>query len=180
MSDLASKRKTTSVADDISAEGLGVFVARRINEDLPDSDELLMELGLNLVRASGKFVTASEGQVLRKRKLRWASFSSLFMASLFDGVEARTISRLAGVTRQATSLVLQSLEKAELISRQTNDPNDKRLIEVSLTDEGRRTVHESMKEQMQLSEHWFSRLSKNEQRELNRLLRKLLTGRESD
>jgi len=166
----------STVPGDVGAEALSGLAATHVKELAPDAAEHLMDLGLNLVRASGKYVQMSEAQVLRAHDLRWASFSVLFMASLFPGIEARTIARLTGVTRQATSQVLTTLEKAGHIVRQQSDPTDKRLMEVRLTDRGRDALREAMTEHMEASEHWFERITTEEQRELNRLLKKLLKG----
>ena len=91
----------STVPGDVGAGALSGLAATHVKELAPDAVEHLMDLGLNLVRASGKYVQMSEAMVLRAHDLRWASFSVLFMASLFPGIEARTIARLTGVTRQA-------------------------------------------------------------------------------
>lgn len=170
------QEKKLNSAEEVTAESLSRLAARHVNELTSSADQNLMDLGLNLVRASGNYVQMSERRGLRLRNLRWASFSTLFMASLFPGIEARSIAKLTGVTRQATSQVIISLEQAKRISRRNTDPTDKRLIEIQLTPEGRADLQEAMRQHMSVSAEWFSRLSPEEQHELNRLLKKLLAG----
>lgn len=160
----------------ISAEALGRLAAAKVHELVPDADESLMDIGLNLVRASTAFIQASERGGLRGLDLRWSTFGTMFMASLFSGVEAGTLARITGVTRQAVSLVLIALEKAGRVRRPKSDPSDKRLRVVVLTDKGQHDLRKGMERQMEVSSAWFARLTQEERRELNRLLKKLLAG----
>lgn len=173
---MSASHLNSNVPGNVSAEALSELAVAHVKELDPDAGSHLMDLGFNLVRASGKYTQVSEAKVLRAHDLRWASFSVLFMVSLFPGIEARIIAKLTGVTRQATSQVLITLEKAGHIIRRQADPADKRLMEVSLTDQGREVLSEAMTEHMQSSAEWFGKITDEEQHELNRLVKKLLAG----
>lgn len=133
-----------------------------------------MRLGINLVRAANVFVGVSERRVHRPKGLSWSGFSAMFALSVFDALEARTISRLIGVTRQATSVVLATLERKGLITRKRPRDADGRLLTVRLTDEGRRIAREAVTEQNLLVERWFAPLTDDERAQLDRLLEKLV------
>ena len=140
----------------------------------PNADQLSLGLGLRLVRTSGAFVKAAESEVQRPLKLNWSSFSALYVISVFKSLEARTVARFTGLTRQGVSLVLTGLEKASLISRSSGNQDDGRLVNVRFTPAGEKTADSAVKGQLQFSEKWFSVLDADERSELNRLLEKLL------
>lgn len=140
---------------------------------MPDEDPYLMPLGLRLVRAGNAFVQASEKR-MRPRGLRWSSFSVLYMLRMFGRLEARTIARLAGVSRQAISLVLATVERDGQVRRGPVD-NDRRLVGIDLTATGTTTTDEALRAQQKLSRQWFAVLTSDERAELDRLLEKLLT-----
>jgi MarR family transcriptional regulator, organic hydroperoxide resistance regulator len=173
---MASSPRLNPIPGDMGAGLVSRTAEIQVKELVPGAAEDAMDLGLNLVRASSAYVQMSEAKVLRTHDLRWASFSVLFMTYLFPGIEARTISKLTGVTRQATSQVLATLEKADRIVRRQSDSTDKRLMEVRLTDRGLEALREAMAAHLDASTQWFDRITTEEQRELNRLLKKVLGG----
>jgi DNA-binding MarR family transcriptional regulator len=141
---------------------------------VPEADQLSLGLGLRLVRASGAFVNAAEREVHRPLKLNWSSFSTIYVISVFRTLEARTIARFTGLTRQAVSLVLTALEKVGVVSRSAENQEDGRLVNVRFTAEGEELADRAVRNQLRFSENWFAVLDKAERAELNRLLEKLL------
>lgn len=141
---------------------------------MPDSDPTSLNLGLRLVRASGAFVRAAEKEVQRPLNLNWSSFSTLFTLGVFESLEARTVARFTGMTRQAISLVLGNLDKAGLVERTGNDPHDGRLVRIRFSNKGRELTKEGVRRQFEFSNKWFAVLDDAERTELNRLLEKLL------
>jgi DNA-binding MarR family transcriptional regulator len=172
MSDRAAA--TANAALSMDAQEFGHRTDMFIRQTRPDVADESLAVGLRLVRAANAFVQASEHEVHRPLGLRWSGFSALFILSIFRTLEARTIARLMGVTRQATSLVLSTLERDGHVDRQPGDAGDRRLVAVRLSRRGRATVKKALSGQLDLSERWFSCLSPEEQRELNRLLDKVL------
>ncbi|WP_158300439.1 MarR family winged helix-turn-helix transcriptional regulator [Arthrobacter crystallopoietes] len=140
----------------------------------PAADQLSLGLGLRLVRASGAFVKAAEIEVQRPLKLNWSYFSTIYVISVFKSLEARTIARFTGLTRQAVSIVLAGMEKAGLVIRSSGNQEDGRLVSIRFTDQGEETASRSVQDQLRFSEKWFSVLDRDERAELNRLLEKLL------
>jgi DNA-binding MarR family transcriptional regulator len=136
-----------------------------------------VNLGPRLVRAANAFTNASEA-VHRRRGLRWSAFSALFVLLIYGRSEARAIARLMGTSRQATSLVLSTLERDGKIERQPS-ADDRRVVNIVLSEQGLATVNEALPDQVRLSEQWFARLDPSEQLELDRLLEKLLVGHQT-
>jgi len=69
----------------------------------PDHDQTSLQIGLVLVRAANQFVQESEQRAQRPFGLRWSGLSATFALALFHAVEASTLARLTGITRQAMS-----------------------------------------------------------------------------
>jgi len=70
---------------------------------------------------------------------------------------------------------LDKLERAGLIARQP-DPEDGRGRQVALTDTGLEMIDDMIGKMVAMEERMISVLTINEQKNLNRLLKKLLTG----
>lgn len=166
--------RNTARADEVSARELSLLAAEHHQVLVPQISGSAVDIGLNLVRVANKYSGTAEENVLRQFDLRWGSFSLLFMVSLFPGAEARDLSRLAGVTRQATSQTLKSLENRELISRKRSDPTDQRLLEVRLTEAGDELLRDVMAAHLENTSAWFERISEDERGQLNGILRKIL------
>ncbi|WP_460772089.1 MarR family winged helix-turn-helix transcriptional regulator [Microbacterium sp. GXF7504] len=140
-------------------------------------DESSMFLGIQVVRAGNAFTQVSEKKVHRPRGLRWAGFTIMFLLMVYRRLETRTVARLTGVTRQAASLVLATLERDGYVLRDAPTEEDRRIVPISLSDAGERVAKEVLQEQLALADDWFSVLSSEERRELSRLLSKLMAQR---
>lgn len=141
----------------------------------PDANQASIGVGLALLRLAGAFQQASEREAHRPLGLRWTGFSAVFALSIFGRLDATTLARLVGVSRQAMSLVLANLERDGYIERQQGD--DRRTLDIELTDDGRRVAGEALGGQISLSESWFGDLSDDELLTLLRLLEKVTTSR---
>jgi DNA-binding MarR family transcriptional regulator len=126
-----------------------------------------------LTRAAVAHLQASEMQVHRPRDWSWSGFRIMWLIWLFETIEARDLARLAGVSRQATSSVLATLEGKGLVHRERTSPTDRRLVTVSLTPEGLAEVEQAFAEQNALDSEWFSVLDRDEQRVLVELLARI-------
>lgn len=109
----------------------------------------------------------------------WQVLTNLLLA----GETPRSPSDLATtlmVTTGAMTNVLDRLEEAGLVRRVRN-PDDRRSVIVEATEAGVATWHDAVNELGEEEATVVSALTRREQEQLNRLLRKLLAGfRESD
>ena len=89
------------------------------------------------------------------------------------------IAAFVGIDRTATSRVLRALESEGLISRAIGQP-DRRMTEVTMTAAGFDRMIEAVPVCSENMEHFNSKLTPTEQRELLRLLGKLCEGELGD
>lgn len=160
------------MADDSTAllagqEDAAVAHARQF---VPGLDETAMRVGINLVRASNVLTQVAESSVHRKLGLSWPGFRILFIIWTYGELEARRITRIAGVTRQTVSSVLSNLERDGFISRTRSQGKDRRLISVRLSDLGFARVEEAISQHNALESALFACLDQDEQAVLSGLL----------
>jgi|GEM_PF-6302443 Transcriptional regulators len=146
-----------------------------LREHAPDAEEGSLALGMLLVRAANSYIQSSEREVLRPRGLRWAGFSALFILRIYRSLEASALSRLAGVSRQAASIMLSGLQKEGLIER-AEPASDRRIVPMRLAESGEKVADETLDAELERSQRWFASLTPRERAELNRLLEKVLVG----
>jgi DNA-binding MarR family transcriptional regulator len=83
------------------------------------------------------------------------------------------LARMMELSSGAMTNRLDRLEKAGLLRRQP-DPDDRRGIQVELTDEGRRVYEQTLSVQAAKEEFVASALTQTEKKQLNALLRRLM------
>ena len=152
-------------------EERAVVTARRAT---PDIDESAMRVGLNLVRASNSLITEAESEMARTVGLSWPSFRVLFITWMYGAVEARSIARIAGVTRQTVSSVLSTVERRGYVQRQKTDESDRRLVTVRLTPLGRDVVQRAFALHNRVESRHLEALSTDERAQLAALLAKVV------
>ena len=140
----------------------------------PEHDQVSMQLGLVLVRAANQFVQESERRAQRPFGLSWRGLSVTFALGIFGSLEASTIARLTGVSRQAISLVTATLERDGLVRRTAG--HDRRRRPLELTDAGQAAMVGALGRQGELSDEWFAELTEEERATLYRLLVKVVEG----
>ena len=145
----------------------------RSKSALPELDDVAFFAGLNLVRAAASLVQVSEERVHRPLGWSWAGFRVMYIIWILGEAEARSISRLAGVTRQTTSSVLATLERDGLVAR-TRSMIDRRLVGVTLTERGEEGVRTALNAQNRLTAERLGGLDRQELEQLGALLRKAL------
>jgi DNA-binding MarR family transcriptional regulator len=102
-------------------------------------------------------------------------FTLLFVAANERGC---TMSELANQTRHSLATmtgIVDRLVKLKLVGRGSN-PDDRRIVLVELTDEGRRRLDEVHAARRRQLDQAFQRLSEADQREFVRLLREFATA----
>lgn len=176
---MARKAARTSTAKDVSPDDL---VGARFPElsleltrgRIAGLDETAASLGILLTRAALAHVQESEAKVHRSGGWSWAGFRILYIIWMFGEVEARDLARISGVSRQATSTVLATLEAAGLVERERTSTVDKRLVTVRLTPAGRPTFERAFVAQNALDSAIFGVLTEAERATLHSLLQRVL------
>ncbi|MDJ1370628.1 MarR family winged helix-turn-helix transcriptional regulator [Gulosibacter molinativorax] len=148
-----------------------------LRKEFPDADESLMQSGLLVLRLATAFQQDSERTVHRPLDLRWTGFSTVFALSIFGQLEARSLARIIGVSRQAVSLVITTLERDGFITREQGD--DRRTFVIQLTERGREVAREALEGQIGIAKDWFGGLEPEELAQLTHLLERVLTTRSS-
>jgi DNA-binding MarR family transcriptional regulator len=87
------------------------------------------------------------------------------------------LTRTSLITPGGVSQRLQKLERAGLVTRHVHTA-DRRRVDVELTPEGRKLIDSAAVDVLAHERRLLARLSEQEQRDLGRLLRKLLAGLE--
>lgn len=147
--------------------------ARLTHRMVPDLDVMAFHLGFSLSRAASLHVQGSESRIHRPKGWSWSAFRVMYIIWVFGQVEARDLARLSGVSRQATSSVLATLEGNGLIVRERDSSADRRLVSVRLSPKGSSAISEAFQAQHRLETEWFGALSPEEQATLLSLLDRL-------
>ncbi|HEX2349464.1 MAG TPA: MarR family transcriptional regulator [Ktedonobacterales bacterium] len=153
----ASQRATTSVADMASVAGTASAEAR-----------LGVALWVRLARAYLRNIRLAEAR-LRAWDLSVAQFDVLAQVGAQEGMIQQELAQRLLVTQGAVTQLLDKLERRGLI-RRCPDGRLKRLV---LTEEGRRLRDLVVPGQEQFQAEQFAALTRDEQRQLLTLLRKL-------
>lgn len=127
----------------------------------------------NMYRAAQRMRTKMEREVLSHYGLSWNGFAMLYNLWIWDGMETRELERSMSVTRATVSSISYTLERKGLCRRK-QQPHDRRLVTISLTEEGKRVMEELYPRFNQAEAAIVSGLTREEQRELTRLLRKVI------
>ncbi|RYF59668.1 MAG: MarR family transcriptional regulator [Comamonadaceae bacterium] len=104
----------------------------------------------------------------------------LSMLWIFGEMATRDICKLTGVSRQAVSGVLSTLEKRGLVSRERAKGQDRRQHTVCITQSGVELIGPSLIAQNQVHSTFFSVLSADEAEQFGSILSKLLRGQSGD
>ena len=160
---------TPLAASEVTGEGFGERALELTRARIGTFDEDAALVAMMLTRTAVAHLQVSE-RLHRTRDWSWSGFRIMWMIWLFQEIEARDLARLAGVSRQATSSVLTTLENKGLVHRERTSPTDRRLVTVSLTPEGLAEVERAFVDQNALDSQWFSVLDADDQRQFVRLL----------
>jgi DNA-binding MarR family transcriptional regulator len=160
----------------------------RISDDLrPEERDILQRIGhlpidfealavvSNIWRAAQGLKLKMERGLLRENQLTWGTFATLFIVWIWGPAETREIARLQGVTRPTVTSNVSALERRGLCVRQTSD-EDKRLVSVALTPQGRKTIERLFLKFNEGEQEIASALTAAERATIARLLRKVVAG----
>jgi len=93
----------------------------------------------NLFRASVAVRRRMEAEVLASDRLSWTAFVVLWVLWVWGEIESRDLAAAVGISRPTATGVVTTLESRRL-ARRRRGTSDRRLVLVSLTPAGRRTI----------------------------------------
>jgi DNA-binding MarR family transcriptional regulator len=158
-----------------SGDDFEARATERISDLGEDIDVASFAAMFDLFRASARVISDLENTVHRPAGLSTAGFRVLFTVWVFDSLEPREIARLAGVSRAAISGVVNTLERDGFVTR-TRQTQDRRLVTVELTDDGRSLLASTYQHQNRRERELFAPLSSAELARFTATLRKLLSA----
>ena len=131
-----------------------------------------MTVVTNLYRAVQAMRVKMEQEVLSKYNLSWTAFSMLYNLWIWNAMETRSLAKSMGVTVATVSSVANTMEKRGLVQRSV-DPNDRRLVLLSLTDEGKNVMDELFPDFNRKESEIVAGLSEDDLAYLARMLRRI-------
>lgn len=149
-------------------------------KELEDLDPL-QEAIVGRIHLLARHTTQGRQQALQTGDLLLWQHKTLLMLRKLGPPYATSPSQLAtmlSLTRGALSLRLATLEEMGLISRR-HDGDDRRRVQVSLTDAGRKALDSTMDAEGHVEERMLAVLTDSEKVTLADLLRKVVVGIES-
>jgi DNA-binding MarR family transcriptional regulator len=165
--------------DASSAPDFWSFVAlaqKRLPELDPQSDIDATRTLLTLNRASDLITYDLESSIHRPQGSSWSGFRLLYVIWLAGPMEASKAARLTNMSRAAVSNLITTLVNRGMLVR-TADPDDRRAITLSLSDEGLATTERIYRKQNERESEWASALTPAERDVLVHLLEKMLGHR---
>lgn len=151
------------------------YAVQKAEEELPSVDTDAMRLILTLSRAANMIIYDLESTVHRPRGLTWPGFRVVFALWLAGPMEAKTTAEISGMSRAALSALLNTLERDGLILRE-RATHDRRALQLSLTEAGYGAILGSFRAHNRRESAWAEALEPEEQKEMVRLLNKLMAG----
>lgn len=131
-----------------------------------------MAVVTNLYRAAQRLRTKMERDVLSKYNISWTAFTLLYNLWIWGSMEPRKLAKSMGVTVAAVSSMTNTLERKQWCKREAN-LRDRRLVLVTLTDEGKKVIEELYPEFNQGEADVVADLDREEQKILTQLLRRV-------
>ncbi|MEZ2658485.1 MarR family transcriptional regulator [Aneurinibacillus aneurinilyticus] len=126
----------------------------------------------NLYRAAQRLRAKMERDVLSTYNISWTAFTLLYNLWIWGSMEPRKLAKSMGVTVAAVSSITNTLERKQWCKREAN-PRDRRLVLLTLTDEGKKVIEELYPEFNQGEADIVSDLDSEEQEILTQLLRRI-------
>ncbi|WP_276917009.1 MarR family transcriptional regulator [Aneurinibacillus aneurinilyticus] len=131
-----------------------------------------MAIVTNLYRAAQRLRAKMERDVLSTYNISWTAFTLLYNLWIWGSMEPRKLAKSMGVTVAAVSSITNTLERKQWCKREAN-PRDRRLVLLTLTDEGKKVIEELYPEFNQGEADIVSDLDSEEQEILTQLLRRV-------
>lgn len=132
-------------------------------------------VGFLMFRTETDIIAQIEAKALRPLGLTHASFVLLMTLWMYGPSEPRLLARVQRVSRPTIVSNVNTLERAGLVRRVPSEV-DRRLVTVELTPAGLRAVEKAQQRVHKVESAIAAALTRDEQRALARLLRKLGAG----
>ncbi len=135
-----------------------------------------MELGENtlwLLKQAFYFTLTTVNDAVKEHGVSIAQIGVLRQLANEPGLSAAELARRLLITPQGVQLALTALEKRGLVQRK-QDPQHGRILQVFLTQEGRRTASAALSDAVEAHDKVFSVLSRQEQEQLRTLLGRIV------
>lgn len=133
-----------------------------------------------LFRAANAVRSELTNKVLREQDLTWTGFVVMWVVWIWEEMETRHVAESADISKATLTGVVKTLEARGLIRRK-GDENDRRLVLLSLTDEGINLMEKLYPAFNAVESELVSGLSERAIQDLTRILRNLvLTVEERD
>jgi DNA-binding MarR family transcriptional regulator len=158
------------------------FVTRALAETprrVDGIDRESMELILLLHRVTNVVVYDLESRVHRPAGWTWAAFRAVFTLWISGPLEPSRLAETSGMSRQAVSSLVKTLEADGLIARSAV-AHDGRSVVLSLTPTGTRKIMQVFRDHNVREADWAGTLDGDERETMIRLLRKLATAAQQD
>lgn len=144
----------------------------RARKRLPGVDPEAVRLVLTLYRVTNMVVYDLESAIHRPRGWSWPGFRLLFVLWIAGPMEAKRAAELSGMSRQAVSALVNTLDRDGLVHRDVAE-HDKRAVQLSLTEQGGTAMAEAFTAHNVREQLWADVLTTDERDTLVRLLAKL-------
>jgi DNA-binding MarR family transcriptional regulator len=144
----------------------------RARDRLPEIDPEAMRLILTLYRVTNMVIYDMESVVHRPRGWSYPGFRLLFTLWIAGPMEAKRAAELSGMSRQAVSALVRTLDRDGLVSK-VPAVHDRRAVCLSLTPEGEEAISDAFVTHNGREKLWADSLSGEERDTLARLLAKL-------
>ena len=128
----------------------------------------------SIYRAANAVRSYVWNEVLRPYDLTWTGFVVLWVVWIFDGMETRHAAEAAAISKATLTGVAKTLETRGWLTR-TGRVDDRRLVELNLTDEGRALMEEVYPKFNAMESKVVSKLTTKRTTELTRGLRNIVT-----
>lgn len=161
--------------DPMSRDAAVAFVGSAVDEAaerMPDIDRDAMQLVLLLHRVTNAVVYDLESTVHRPAGWSWSAFRAVFTLWISGPLEPSRLAERSGMSRQAVSSLIKTLEGDGLIVRSTA-ARDARSIVLSLTPAGEARIADVFRDHNRRESDWAAVLDPHERGLLIGLLGKL-------
>jgi MarR family 2-MHQ and catechol resistance regulon transcriptional repressor len=123
-------------------------------------------------RTSTDVIAAFETRALRPLGLSHTGFALMMTIQVGGPQEVRALARKHRLSRPSVTSAIGTLERARLVERERST-DDKRLVSVTLTAQGRRVVRKALDALHRCEREFTAGLTKGEQRQLAASLRRV-------
>jgi DNA-binding MarR family transcriptional regulator len=180
---LAERHTANANGDDpLARDEALAFVTRALAETprrIDGIDRESMELILLLHRVTNVVVYDLESRVHRPAGWTWAAFRAVFTLWISGPLEPSRLAETSGMSRQAVSSLVKTLEADGLIARSAV-AHDGRSVVLSLTPTGTRKIMQVFRDHNVREADWAGTLAADERETMIRLLRELATAAQQD